>query len=133
MKKSIQEIAKNDGRYSLRAFQFVHEGLEYSVKKFYGADLPTDEPHHITGKQLCEGLADLAADKWGRLAKLTLNKLGIKSTIDFGNIVYLMVDNKWMHARPEDSIEDFHNVYDFETVFERNYDFNSVKSKKTQA
>ena len=133
MKKSIQEIAKNDGRYSLRAFQFVHEGLEYSVKKFYGTNMPVDEPHHITGRQLCEGLANLAADKWGRMAKLTLNQLGIKSTNDFGNIVYLMVDNKWMHARPEDSIEEFHNVYDFETIFEKNYDFNAGRQNKAEA
>jgi uncharacterized repeat protein (TIGR04138 family) len=127
MKKSIQEIAKADGRYSLRAFQFVHEGLEYAVKKYHGLEHPDDEPHHITGKQLCEGLADLAGEKWGRMARLTLNQLGIKSTNDFGNIVYLMVEHKWMHARPEDSIEEFHNVYDFETVFEKNYNFSTVR------
>jgi uncharacterized repeat protein (TIGR04138 family) len=126
MKKSIQEIAKKDGRYSLRAFQFVHEGLEYTVKKFHGVDKPDDELHHISGKQLCEGLADLAADKWGRMAKVTLNQLGIKATNDFGNIVYLMVDNKWMHARPEDSVEEFHSVYDFEEVFEKNYKFRTL-------
>jgi len=123
MKKSIQEIAKNDGRYSLRAFGFVHEGLEFTVKKFHGIDKPTDELHHISGKQLCEGLAEFAADKWGRMAKVTLNQLGIKSTNDFGNIVYLMVENKWMHARPEDSIEEFNSVYDFEEVLEKNYKF----------
>jgi uncharacterized repeat protein (TIGR04138 family) len=124
MKKSIQEIAKNDGRYSLRAFGFVHEGLEYTVKKFHGnIERPSDDLHHISGKQLCEGLADLAADKWGRMAKVTLNQLGVKSTNDFGNIVYLMIENKWMHARPEDSIEEFNSVYDFEEVFEKNYEF----------
>lgn len=133
MKKSIKDIAKEDGRYSLRAFQFVHEGLEHSVKKFHGINQPVDEPHHITGRELCEGLADLAAEKWGRMAKVTLNQLGIKTTDDFGSIVYLMVENKWMHARPEDSIEEFHNVYDFETVFERNYDFRRVKEQNTEA
>jgi len=127
MKKSIQEIAKADGRYSLRAFGFIQEGLEYAVKKIHGLDQPADEPHHITGKQLCEGLAEFAADKWGRMAKVTLNQLGIKSTNDFGNIVYLMVENKWMHARPEDSIEEFHDVYDFEEVFEKNYQFRATK------
>ena len=129
MKKSIQEIAKKDGRYSLRAFQFVHEGLEYAVKKFYGPDIVQDEPHHITGRQLCESLAELAAEKWGRMARVVLNQLGVKSTNDFGNIVYLMVENKWMHARPEDSIDEFDSVYDFETVFEKNYIFRPAKTK----
>lgn len=123
MKKSIQEIAKLDGRYSLRAFQFIHEGLEHSVKKLYPAECESNEPHHITGKQLCEGLAELAAEKWGRMAKVVLNRLGIKATCDFGNIVYLMVENKWMHARPEDTIEEFNDVYDFEEEFEKKYQF----------
>jgi len=128
MKKSIQEIAKLDGRYSLRAFQFVSEGLGYSVKKFHDINLASDESHHITGKQLCEGLAEFAAEKWGRMAKVTLNQLGIKSTRDFGNIVYLMVENKWMHARPEDTIEEFNDVYDFEEVFEKKYQFSNSKN-----
>ncbi|MFA5293512.1 MAG: Minf_1886 family protein [Phycisphaerae bacterium] len=127
MKKSIQEIARLDGRYSLRAFQFVNEGLGFTVKKFHSLDIEESGTHHVTGKQLCEGLAEFATNKWGRMAKVTLNQLGIKSTRDFGNIVYLMVENKWMHARPEDTIEEFDNVYDFEEVFEKNYQFSSGK------
>ncbi len=128
MKKSIEEIAKLDGRYSLRAFQFVHEGLGFSVKKYYGSEAEDSGPHHITGKQLCLGLAEFAAEKWGRMAKVTLNQLGIKSTQDFGNIVYLMVEHKWMHARPEDTIEEFGDVYNFEEVFEKNYQFSNSKN-----
>jgi uncharacterized repeat protein (TIGR04138 family) len=37
-----------------------------------------------------------------------------------------MVENKWMHARPEDSIEEFNRVYDFEEVLEKNYKFNRI-------
>ncbi|MDD5011180.1 MAG: hypothetical protein PHQ00_03550 [Phycisphaerae bacterium] len=127
MKKSIKEIAELDGRYSLRAFEFVQEGLGRTVKKHYGDEIENEGPHHVTGKQLCYSLAELASDKWGRMAKVVLNQLGIKSTNDFGNIVYLMVENKWMHARPEDSIEEFNNVYDFEGVFEKNYSFDTQK------
>ena len=123
MKKSIEEIAKLDGRYSLRAFEFVHEGLSRTVKKNYGDETENQGPHHITGKQLCLGLAEFASEKWGRMAKVVLNQLGIKSTSDFGDIVYLMVEHKWMYARPQDSIDEFKNVYDFEEVFEKNFDF----------
>jgi uncharacterized repeat protein (TIGR04138 family) len=118
MKKSIKEIAELDGRYSLRAFEFVQEGLGRTVKKHYG---------DVTGKQLCYSLAEFASGKWGRMAKVVLNQLGIKSTNDFGNIVYIMVENKWMHARPEDTIEEFDSVYDFEEIFEKNYQFSHEK------
>ena len=125
MKKSIKEIAKLDGRYSLRAFEFVQEGLGRTIKKHYGDEIENESPHHVTGKQLCFSLAELAAEKWGRMAKVVLNQLGIKSTNDFGNIVYIMVENKWMHARLEDTIEEFESVYDFEEVFEKNYQFSN--------
>jgi len=128
MKKSIEEIAKLDGRYSLRAFEFVHEGLGQTAKKDYGDETENQGPHHITGKQLCLGLAEFASEKWGRMAKVVLNQLGIKSTLDFGEIVYLMVEHKWMYARPQDSIDEFKNVYDFEDVFEKNYDFPTQKN-----
>jgi uncharacterized repeat protein (TIGR04138 family) len=127
MKKSIKEIAELDGRYSLRAFEFVQEGLGRTVKKHYGDEIENEGPHHVTGKQLCYSLAEFASGKWGRMAKVVLNQLGIKSTNDFGNIVYLMVENKWMHARPEDTIEEFDDVYNFEEVFEKNYQFSHEK------
>jgi uncharacterized repeat protein (TIGR04138 family) len=127
MKKSIEEIAKLDGRYSLRAFEFVQEGLSRTVKKHYSDEVENEGPHHVTGKQLCFSLAEFAAEKWGYLAKVVLNQLGIKATIDFGNIVYLMVEHQWMHARPEDTIEEFGDVYNFEEVFEKNYQFSNSK------
>lgn len=123
MKKSIEEIAKLDGRYSIRAFELVHEALGRTIKNSYGGEAENQGPHHITGRELCMGLAALATEKWGYLAKTVLNQLGIKSTYDFGSIVYLMVEHKWMYARPDDSIDEFKNVYDFEETFEKNFQF----------
>ncbi len=127
MKKSIEEIAKLDGRYSLRAFEFVHEGFGRAVKKYYGDEADSQGSHHVNGRELCFGLAELAADKWGYLARVVLNQLGVKFTYDFGRIVYLLVEHKWMFARPEDSIDEFKNVYDFEEVFEKNFKFSPAK------
>jgi len=132
MKKSIEEIARLDGRYSIRAFEFVHEGLGRTVKKCYGDGTESEGPHHVTGRELCIGLAELAADKWGYLARAVLNQLGVKSTYDFGNVVYLLVEHKWMYARPEDSVDEFKNVYDFEEVFEKNFRFSSGKQNNKQ-
>ncbi len=125
MKKSIEEIAKLDGRFSLKAFELVHEALGRTVNKPYGDEAENQGPRHVTGKELCISLAELAAEKWGYLARVVLNQLGIKSTYDFGSIVYLMVEHKWMYARPQDSIDEFKNVYDFEETFEKNFQFKS--------
>ena len=117
MKKNLEQIAKEDGRFTSHIIKFVYEGLSYTTKKV----IP--ESDHITGQALAEGLRRLALEKWGRLAMLVLNTNGIKSTHDFGEIVYLMVKNKWMSAQPTDTIDDFDDVYDFKTAFKDNFEF----------
>ncbi|MGA1979646.1 MAG: Minf_1886 family protein [Sedimentisphaerales bacterium] len=117
MKKKLEEIAREDSRFSPNALKFVYEGLGYTAKK-----IPT-EPHHVTGQTLCEGLRKLAIEKWGRLAMLTLRVWNIKTTRDFGEIVYLMIKHGWMSAQPTDSIDDFNDVYDFKTVFKDQFKF----------
>ncbi len=117
MKKTLEKIAREDGRFSPQAVKFVYEGLGYTVKKII------TEPTHVRGQTLCERLRKLAIKKWGRLAMLVLNTWGIKTTRDFGEIVYLMIKHEWMSAQPTDSIEDFNDVYDFKTVFKDQFKF----------
>lgn len=121
-KKSLEQIAKLDGRYSIGMIKFVHHGLGKTVEQLR-KDIEESQSLHITGRQLCFGLADSAVKNWGRLARVVLNYGGIKTTRDFGEIVYLLIRHNWMYAKPEDSIEDFDNIYDFENVFEKNFKF----------
>ena len=111
MKRNLDKIALKDGRFSPEVVKFVYEGLSYSVEKL------VNQPGHVSGQTLCQGLKMFAIENWGRLAKLVLNDGGVKTTRDFGEIVYMMIENKWMSAQPSDTIEDFDNVYDFQTVF----------------
>ncbi len=115
-KKNLEKIAREDGRFSPAAIRFVYEGLGYTAKRI------ADEPRHVTGQTLCEGLKKLAVEKWGRLALLVLNTWGIKGTREFGEIVYLMIKHKWMSAQPTDSIDDFDDVFDFQAVFKEQGD-----------
>ncbi|MGA2172419.1 MAG: Minf_1886 family protein [Sedimentisphaerales bacterium] len=116
-KRPLEEISEQDGRYNPRAVRFVYEGLGYTVKKL------TVEPGHVTGQVLCEGLRKLALEKWGRLALLVLNTWQVKSTRDFGEIVYLLIQHKWMRAQESDSIDDFNDVYDFKATFKDRFTF----------
>lgn len=117
MKKNPEQIAREDSRYSSAAIKFVYEGLGYTAKSV------AKEPRHVSGQTLCKGLQKLAVEKWGRLAMLVLNTWGIKTTRDFGEIVFLMIKHKWMSAQPTDSIDDFNDVYDFKTVFMDQFQF----------
>ncbi len=111
MKKSLSKIAGADGRYSHAAFKFVYDGLGYTIKNI------TQERRHISGQTLCEGLRQMAIERYGRLALLVLNSWGLKTTRDFGEIVYILIDHELMSAQPSDTIDDFNDVYEFQPTF----------------
>lgn len=117
MKKNLEQIAAEDGRYCAQAIRFVYEGLGYTAKNV------ATEPKHVSGETLCEGLKKLALKKWGRLAMLVLNTWGIKVTRDFGEIVWLLIRYEWMSSQPTDSIDDFNDVFNFKTTFKDNFEF----------
>ena len=130
MRKTLEQLAKEDGRYGAGALRFVYEGLGYTARKV--ADQPPrlpvgdrsgDQPKHVSGPTLCEGLKKLALERWGRLAMLVLNNWGIRTTRDLGEIVYLMIERKWMSAQPTDSVDDFNDVFDFKTAFKEQFEF----------
>jgi uncharacterized repeat protein (TIGR04138 family) len=116
-KKSLEEISEQDSRYNPKAVRFVYEGLGYTIRKSAG------QPGHITGQTLCEGLRLLALEKWGLLAMLVLDSWHVKTTRDFGEMVYLLIRNNWMKAQPTDTIDDFNDVYDFKTALKDSFRF----------
>ena len=127
--KAIEEILTEDGRYPLAAIQFVREGLNHTVTHCYPNLEPGDSPRHVTGEQLCRGLKELAQKRWGFMAQNVLKRWNIKSTRDFGEIIFLMVNSGWMQKQPQDSIEDFDKVYDFNQAFQRDFKITFDKEK----
>ena len=121
MKKTIEEIAQQDGRYDGRALKFVFEGLASTIDDFREQEDPEQPPRHISGQELASGLARLAQKRWGRLAAMVLEQWGIHTTRDFGEIVYLMIGSGWMTSQETDTLEDFDEVFDFNEVFEKQF------------
>ena len=104
--------------YPIEAFAFVREGLNYAVEAVHEDSdaLPEDE-RHISGQQLCLGLRDLAISRWGLLAPAVLDHWHVRRTFDFGRIVFTMIDAGLMTKTPNDSLDDFHSVFDFGEAF----------------
>src|SRR5208283_3629369 len=83
--QKLAQILIRDDRYNREAYRFVQEGLEYTVQH-------RGRRGHVTGPELLNGLRDLARDKFGLLARIVLKQWGVKSTSDFGEIVFNLVD-----------------------------------------
>jgi uncharacterized repeat protein (TIGR04138 family) len=118
--EAIRQKAK---RFPDEAYKFVREGLHQTVTRVHpGASEqrqmdPGDESRHVTGRDLCVTLRDMARDRYGLLAKTVLGHWGVYRTDDFGVLVYAMIDRKELRSSDRDSLEDFREIYDFDEAF----------------
>jgi uncharacterized repeat protein (TIGR04138 family) len=115
---AMEQLIRTDGRYPIEAFAFLHDGLSVAVKRVHG-ESPDLEPgrRHVSGAELCGALRDHAIERWGLLARTVLRRWNVNATIDFGHMVYLLVDNGFMQKTEDDSLNDFREVFDFEKAF----------------
>jgi uncharacterized repeat protein (TIGR04138 family) len=109
----IRAIVKKDERFRIEGYCYVFEALEFTLRRL-------DAHRHVSGRELCEGIRDLAIEKFGPLARTVFRHWGITRTEHFGEIVFNLVDAGLMGKTDTDSPEDFREVFDFEDVFERN-------------
>ncbi len=103
-------IARADGRYAPEAYKFVLDGLDYELKKL-------SRRRHLSGQELAEALRKLALGRFGMLARSVLGSWGVRTTGDFGEIVYVLIRHGILRKRREDSKDDFKNLYDFDKAF----------------
>ncbi|MGD1277532.1 MAG: Minf_1886 family protein [Tepidisphaeraceae bacterium] len=124
---ALRLFAEGAGAYPIEAYEFVHRGLAFTVGKVHGSATPPARDRHVTGQQLCQGLREYALGLWGRMARTVLQHWNITGTIDFGRIVFELIEHKILAATEQDRIEDFRDVYDFKTALETEYRIASHK------
>ena len=109
------------GAYPPEAYDFVQQGLSFTVQNIHGLKTKPTRNRHVSGQQLCEGIRNYALNQYGMLASTVLRLWNINSTLDFGRIVFALIEAGQMQKTDEDTIEDFRNVFDFKTAFETEY------------
>jgi len=135
----IAELLKEDRRYAFEAYVFVFEALSYAQNVMeLGTETPSEpqeqehaEPdpsadeetpeRHVSGQELCEAIRRFAVEQFGYMAHTVLSNWGIHKTDDFGQIVFNLISIGQMRKTPDDRIEDFSDVYDFDTAFKQEF------------
>ena len=127
------KLLKKDRRFTLQTYRFVNEALEYAqelgmgkeaaTENANGASSPDDVANHVTGQDLSRAAKDWAVLQYGFMAKTVLAKLGLRKTRDFGDAVYNMIEVGLMSKTPEDSVEDFDDVFDLGAELDRAFEF----------
>lgn len=110
LEAALAEIRRRDGKFNERAYVFVLAALEFAQTR-----LPVRR--HLTGVELAWACRDFALEQFGMLAATVLVHWGLRTTEDFGQIVFLLIDVGLLARQPTDRLEDFERVYDFAEVF----------------
>ena len=88
-----------------------------------------DQPRHVTGQELLEGIRGYALTQFGPMVELVFAEWGVHRCEDFGEIVFNMVDIGLLGKTEQDSREDFQNGYNFHDAFRKPF----LPSKKLRA
>jgi uncharacterized repeat protein (TIGR04138 family) len=110
----LQDLRARNPRFHGKGYLFLLSALHAVLEGM-------DEPRHISGEELANGVRNLAMARYGPMARTVLGHWGIHSTDDLGEMVFAMVDCGVMMKQEEDRREDFQDLFDFEEVFERDY------------
>jgi uncharacterized repeat protein (TIGR04138 family) len=116
LETAILDLAQKHGQYRANAYKFVMDAVQFTVNR-----LP--EKRHVTGRELLEGIRDLAVQAFGPMAKTVFEQWGIRRTEDFGTIVFQLVDSGLLGKTDADKQSDFSRGYDFNEAFVRNFDW----------
>ena len=110
----MDRIRLREQRFDERAYLFVLGALEYCHQR-----LP--ERRHINGRELALACRDLALERFGVMARMVLEHWGVRSTSDFGDVVFTLVELDLLMSQASDTRAEFVGVFDFDQAFERDY------------
>lgn len=110
----LEELQERNPRFHAHCYLFVLQALHSVIQTL-------DEPRHISGRELTEGVRELALSQYGPMARTVLEHWGIHATEDVGHVVFAMVEQGILIKQDGDQPEDFADVFDFEEAFERDY------------
>jgi uncharacterized repeat protein (TIGR04138 family) len=110
----LERLRERNPRFQEMAYVFVLSALHYVLQRL-------NETRHITGRELAEGVRDLAREQFGPMARTVLEHWGIRETGDVGDVVFALVDSGILIKQDEDTRADFEGVYDFDDAFQTRY------------
>ncbi len=115
----LAEIVQRDPRYTYEAYEFVFAALSHT-QKLLGRVPSEDESgtpgpqYHVSGRELVEGIRELALREFGLMARIVFRMWGVNRTDDFGEIVFNLVEESLMSKTEQDCRDDFRDVYDLD-------------------
>lgn len=113
--------------YHSNAYMFVFAALRHAQEEL-GRDRANHKTGHVTGRELLFGIRELAKQHFGLMAITVFADWGIRSTEDFGRMVFELIEAGEMRKTDDDQLEDFVDVYDFQKSFVEDYEIDTTQA-----
>ena len=113
----LNKMVEQNPRYHRDAYLFLREALEFTQKAVGKTN--KNQVRHITGQELLNGIKEYALAVFGPMSSTVLEEWGIASCEDFGQMVFLMIENNLLRKTDQDRPEDFKNGYSFDDAFRK--------------
>ena len=127
---TLSPTAARRPKHPRNAYRFVFEALHKTQEDLKKPQQTPDneEDVHISGQELLEGIRKLAIKQFGLMTRTVFEQWGIRSTDDFGYLVFELIERGDMRKTDRDSLSDFFGVYSFEAVFDREYRIDTARA-----
>jgi uncharacterized repeat protein (TIGR04138 family) len=113
----LAEVVQRDPRYAYEAYEFVFAALSHTQKLLGRAadeGNTSESQYHVSGRELVQGIRELALREFGLMARVVFRMWGINRTADFGDIVFNLVEENLMSKTDRDSRADFQDIFDLD-------------------
>ncbi len=121
IEEKIRDVLRSDRRYPREAYDFVAQALSYTIDNL-GRHEKEGDDRHVSAGELLEGIRQVAQDEFGPLSPMVFDGWGIRTSSDFGEIVYNLVNSGIWHKTDRDSKEDFSEGFDIRSAFQGELD-----------
>jgi len=119
VEQTILDLTREDPRFAYEAYVFVADAVSHTQAQLGrrpsdGPDEEDEPDHHVSGAELLRGACDLAVREFGMMAPVVFRHWGIRTTDDFGDLVFKLIKAGQLSKSDRDDLDDFHDVFDLE-------------------
>ena len=115
--EALDQILAKDKRFQRDAYLFMREALDFT-QKLVGRE-NSGKVRHVTGQELLDGLRQYALQQFGPMTATVFEEWGIRTCLNFGEIVFNMVEIGLLAKTDKDTRDDFQTGYDFTDAFRK--------------
>lgn len=116
--RAVEILTERYPQYTEEAYEFMRAGLDAASDRF----CKDDKSPHLSARELYLGACAYALEEYGPMAAKVLEFWGIKSSGDFGNIVYNLIEVGVFGKQKGDSREQFDELPELRLILDAPYD-----------